>query len=118
MSDGAIDRRALTAIAAEAGGPEAAREIVDIYLGELERRRDAVLGAADDDARGRAAHALGSPSALVGAFGLARRCGEIERLALIGAPPGPSALEGLAEECDRVAAALRSLPPAIAPAAG
>ena len=42
----------------EMGGRSGAGEILELYLGQLEGRRAAVLGAPDATALGRAAHAL------------------------------------------------------------
>lgn len=91
------------------GGPGGAAEIVRIYLGLLPGRRDAVLGAGDDAARARAAHALCAPSALVGALGLAARCRTIEVLARDGRSAPVGELAAFGEECERVAAALGAI---------
>ncbi len=91
------------------GGRPGADEILELYLAQLEGRRDAVLGAPDAAALGRAAHALGSPSSLVGAAGLAARCREIEVLARDDRTATPEALEELEAECGRVRDALEDL---------
>lgn len=96
------------------GDRAGAGEILDLYLGELDGRRAAVRTAADPHALGRAAHALGSPSSLVGAAALALRCREIEVMVRDGLPVGPELLEGLDEECARVRSALQDLRPGLA----
>jgi HPt (histidine-containing phosphotransfer) domain-containing protein len=88
------------------GGPAGAAEIVRIYLGRLPDRRDAVMGADDEADRARAAHALGAPSALVGALGLAARCRTIEQRARAGGPVADDELAAFGAECARVAAVL------------
>lgn len=91
------------------GGRSGAGEIFALYLGELEGRRTAVVSAPDAPALARAAHSLGSPSALVGAAGLATRCREIEMLARDGRTAAPDAIEELDAECARVRAAIEDL---------
>lgn len=98
----------------EMGGSAGAGEILELYLGQLESRCAAVLGAPDAPARGRAAHALGSPSSLVGAAVLALRCREIEVQVREGRAVTPEVLEGLGAECARVRGALEDLLPALA----
>ncbi len=93
------------------GDADGAREIVGIYLELLPGRRDAVVAAVGDDSRARAAHALRSPSALVGALGLAARCRAIEDLVAAGAPVPPADLDLFAGECGLVAAALGRMAP-------
>jgi len=99
----------LGALADQAGGPAEALVIVGIYLEHLTRRRDAVLGAGDSRALAEAAHALRSPSMLVGARELAGICARVERRALRGLRVPGWDLAALGRECERVRAALARL---------
>ena len=91
------------------GGRSGAGEIFALYLGELDGRRAAVVDAPDAAALARAAHSLGSPSALVGAARLASRCREIELLVRDGRAVSAEAIEDLGAECDRVGSAIKEL---------
>jgi two-component system sensor histidine kinase/response regulator len=69
------------------GGGDLVSQVVEVFLGELPTRRDAVrvaLAQGDVGAAGRAAHALRSGALAVGATGLADACARLELLARSG----------------------------------
>jgi signal transduction histidine kinase/DNA-binding response OmpR family regulator len=77
-----LDHRALRELEAELGSAEALREVVATFVDGSPRFLAAMReAAARDDASGmgRAAHALKSSSAMLGAMALSARCGELER---------------------------------------
>lgn len=106
-----LDRSTIAEIRALSGaGGDLLAEIIQVFLEELPDRlrqlRSAV--AANDLGEAReAAHALKSASGELGALGLARRCGEVERRGAAGRPGDlPEALGALEAEAERVRVAL------------
>lgn len=104
----------MEALIDDMGGRSAAGEIFELYLGELPRRHAAVLEAPDAASLGRAAHALGSPSGLVGATRLGLSCRAIEMRVREGREVSAEMIEELSGECARVRAAIEELLPALA----
>ncbi len=82
-----VDREALAGLERDLGDREVVREVVELFLEQLSNRRPAVLdAAAAGDLIGvrRAAHTLGSASAMVGAVELLGLCRELEACQLSG----------------------------------
>lgn len=74
----AIDDRVLAQLADDFGDASLVVELVNTFLGELDARIGGIVDAADDQAAGRAAHALKSSARLLGANDLADACQQIE----------------------------------------
>lgn len=78
-----LDRAVLESLERDLGDLSVVKEVVRTYLGLMPERRSAVdeaAGAHDVVRLRRAAHALGSASAVVGAEGLRGVCGRLEHL--------------------------------------
>lgn len=84
-----LDVAVLATLERDLGDPGLVREVVQVYLDQLDVRRQALLAAVavgDSRAVRREAHTLGSASAMVGAVELLARCRDLERSEL---PEGP-----------------------------
>ncbi len=82
-----VDHGVLAGLERDLGAREVVREVVQLFLEQLSHRRPAVLdAAAAGDLLGvrRAAHTLGSASAIVGAVELLGLCRELEACRLTG----------------------------------
>ena len=99
---------ALADLSDQLGGPEAAREIVALYLEELPGRLQRVTGDDLDEAT-RGAHSLKSASGLVGLADLSDACADLES-ALRDAPsaPRPDLVERVCGRAPAGEAALRT----------
>ena len=84
---GALDRSVLRDLQAELGGADVLRDVIATFLegtpGFLRTLR-AAAQEGDGGAARRAAHAIKSSSAMLGALALAARCDELERLTRAG----------------------------------
>lgn len=98
MTGPAIDVAALRRLDEDSG---LAADVVRLFLENLDVRRAAVLDAAAASLAGPA-HALRSPSGLVGAGRLEECCATVEALTLAGLPVPRGLLDELDEECSRV----------------
>ncbi len=74
----AIDDQVLAQLADDFGDASLVVELVNTFLDELDMRVTGIVDAADDQAAGRAAHALKSSARLLGANDLADACQHIE----------------------------------------
>lgn len=74
----AIDDQVLAQLADDFGDASLVVELVSTFLGELDMRVTGIVEADDDQAAGRAAHALKSSARLLGANDLADACQHIE----------------------------------------
>ncbi len=88
-------------------------ELTDIYLGDVTNRYTAIeqaIQTADSDSLQRAAHALKSAAANVGAFGMRDICQQLETLGKSGTAAGTEILlKKLTTEIPRVENALKDL---------
>lgn len=107
-----LDRGVLDGLERDLGDADVVREVVRTYLALVPERRQAITGAAagrDLVALRRAAHALGSASALVGAEELRGRCRELEHLAPAAGPADlDPLLEAWGSACTRTQDALHA----------
>jgi CheY-like chemotaxis protein len=101
-SSSVVDHRVLHDLQAELGGAEELRQVIATFLEAspqfLAALRDAAARS-DVTGMGRAAHALKSSSAMLGASALSNRCAELEQSSRSGAVVDPvaqgAAIEGL-----------------------
>ncbi len=111
--DAAIDKTILDRLRSvqRPGDSDLVSEVIELFLGELPRRVDALRAAAgtgDHDALGRTAHTLKGSAGQVGATILSSLCGALER-AVRARAAGFSAVEhvdAIGREAERVRAAL------------
>ncbi len=113
----AIDPKTLDDIRAlqQPGAPDLLAKLVGIYLHDAPRLVQSMrdeIGARDCSTLQRAAHALKSSSADIGAHTLAEMCRQIEALSVAGSRGGAQAtIERMADEYARVRAVLANLSP-------
>ena len=118
----AVDPEALSILAAADDGPDFVRQLIGVFLTDLDNRLSTMRsGAAADDAKAvaHAAHALKGSCGHFGAQRLVALCRELEALARSGATEGAAAKIGAIEhESARVRSALqtRLAPPEPRPA--
>jgi HPt (histidine-containing phosphotransfer) domain-containing protein len=110
-ADSVLDQPTLEALFESVGGDaEFFAELIDTYVADAPVQVDslrAALEAGDVEALVRPAHTLKSSSASLGAMGLAEQCRQLEHAARGGSLDGAAgAVEAVAAEVDRVAAAL------------
>lgn len=77
----AVEVERLQQLEDEMGEEDIVREVVGVFLDELDDRLSAIAGTAagdDLDAAHTSAHALGSPALMLGAVRLGRRCRQLE----------------------------------------
>ena len=101
-SPGAIDHRVLRELQDELGGAEELGQVITTFLEGSPRFLEALRDAAtrsDVTGMGRAAHALKSSSAMLGASALSTRCAELEQSSrsgtVVDAVAHAAAIEGL-----------------------
>ncbi|MGH2688306.1 MAG: Hpt domain-containing protein [Actinomycetota bacterium] len=110
IGDEPLDQSRLTMLQSTGGGTELVAELVDLFVGDVPPRLDALAGAianGDPESLMRAAHSLKGSSATMGAVGMSELCRRIEMHGRAGdvAPAAPL-LVSLREEFERASRAL------------
>jgi HPt (histidine-containing phosphotransfer) domain-containing protein len=111
MTEPAVDQARLAALADDLGDPVLVRDAVGLFLAELPGRLDALRQAAaggDPDVVRSAAHALGSPAAMLGADHLAADARAVQAAATAGAPDLDERIATMIGSADDAASAFRT----------
>jgi HPt (histidine-containing phosphotransfer) domain-containing protein len=111
MTEPAVDQARLAALADDLGDPALVRDAVRLFLTELPGRLDALRAAAaggDPEVVRAAAHALGSPAAMLGADRLSADARAVQSAAASGAPDLGARIATMVASADDAAGAFRT----------
>lgn len=110
IGDEPLDHSRLTMLQSSGGGTDLVTELVELFVGDVPARLDALAGAianGDPEALVRAAHSLKGSSATMGAVGMAELCRRLETHGRAGdVTSAAPVLALLQEEFERASRAL------------